>query len=90
MVRWRVGKNNGLSFEITLFRICLLCFEAYAISLTPRCFSSISCLNEYLATDRGGYVNEKSSHNNCIEVECFTEKSKLNRPGGARVLYRIE
>ena len=28
------------------------------IPFTPHCFSSFSCINEYLATDSGGYVNE--------------------------------
>ena len=25
-------------------------------SFIPRCLSSLSCINEYLATDRGGYI----------------------------------
>ena len=33
-------------------------FEAWTISLTPRCHSSLSCINEFMATDSGGYVNE--------------------------------
>ena len=33
-------------------------FEAWATSFTPRCLSSLSCINEYLATDSDGYVNE--------------------------------
>ena len=30
-------------------------FKAWAISFTPRCFSSPSCVNEYLLIGRGGY-----------------------------------
>ena len=32
--------------------------EALAISFTPRCHSSLSCINEYLAIERGGHMNE--------------------------------
>ena len=31
-------------------------FETWAISFTPRCFCSFSCINEYLAIDSGGYM----------------------------------
>ena len=33
-------------------------FKVLAISSIPRCHSSLSCINEYLATDTGGYLNE--------------------------------
>ena len=33
-------------------------FKALAIVFIPRCHSSLSCINEYLAADRGGYLNE--------------------------------
>ena len=29
-----------------------------AVSVIPRCYSSLSCINEYLAPRCGGYVNE--------------------------------
>ena len=32
-------------------------FKALATSFTPHCLSSLSCINECLATDSGGYVN---------------------------------
>ena len=31
-------------------------FETWAISFTPHCFSSLSCINEYLAIDSDGYM----------------------------------
>ena len=31
-------------------------FKAWAISFTPRCSSSHSCTNEYLAVDSSGYM----------------------------------
>ena len=33
-------------------------FDDFAISFIPRCHSSFICIKEYLATDRGGYLNE--------------------------------
>ena len=36
-------------------------FEALEISFIPRCHISFSCINEYLATDRDGYLKELSS-----------------------------
>ena len=30
------------------------------------CLSLLSCINEYLAIDSGGYVYEQPSHNKCI------------------------
>ena len=35
------------------------------VSLTLHCASSPSCINEYLAIDRGGYVYEQPSRINC-------------------------
>ena len=32
-------------------------FETLAISFTPRCHSSLSCINEYMATKWDGHVN---------------------------------
>ena len=54
-------------------------FDCQTISFTPRCFSSLSCINinDFLATDSGGYVNEKSLHSNYSEAECFPEKLSL-------------
>ena len=52
-------------------------FEALAISFNPHCHSSLSHINEYLATDRGGHVNEWSSFSNYNVAECFLEKSKV-------------
>ena len=40
------------------FEVLCCCFEALAISFTPRCLSSLSCVNKYLAIDSGGCVNE--------------------------------
>ena len=33
--------------------------------------SSLSCVNDYLAMDSGGYVNDQFSSINCSMAECF-------------------
>ena len=54
-------------------------FEALEISFIPRGHSSLSCINEYLATERerGGYLNELSSRSNCSVAECFPENEQV-------------
>ncbi|KAI0226886.1 hypothetical protein LSAT2_022656 [Lamellibrachia satsuma] len=44
--------------------------EAAAISFNPRCHSSLSCINEYLATDSGGCMKELSSRrtSGCADI----------------------
>ena len=39
------------------FESSCCCFEALSVSFIPRCHSLFRCINEYLATDRGGYFN---------------------------------
>ena len=41
----------------------------------PLCLSSLSCINEDLAIDSGGYVNEYSLSSNCGVAEFFPQKS---------------
>ena len=40
------------------FEASCCCFETLAISFIPHRHSSFSCINEYLATNKGGYLNE--------------------------------
>ena len=53
VVRTSGSQSREPEFESSCFR-----FEALAISFVPRCHSSLSCTNEYLATDRDGYRND--------------------------------
>ena len=71
VVRTSRSQSREPWFEISCCR-----FEALAISFIPRCHSSLSCINEYLASDIYGYRNEYSSRCNCRAAECFPEKSK--------------
>ena len=53
-----VGRTLGVQSREPRFKSSCCHFEALAISFIPRCLSSLSFINEYLATDRGGYLNE--------------------------------
>ena len=52
-VRTSDSQSKEPWFESSFYR-----FEALAILFSPRCHSSLSCINEYPATERGGSVNE--------------------------------
>ena len=54
-------------------------FEDWAFSFSTRLPSSLSCINEYLAIDRGGNVDEYSSCEIAAWIECFPEKSSWCR-----------
>ena len=53
-------------------------FKILPISFTPRCHISVSCINEYLDIDSGGYVNKYFSCSDCSMAECFPEKSSCH------------
>ena len=47
------------------FESCAAVLKPWASFFTLHCSSSLSCINEYLAIDSGGYVYEQSSCTNC-------------------------
>ena len=49
-------------------------FKIWASLFSPRCPSSLSCINEYLAKDDGGHVSEQFSRVLAVWLECFQEK----------------
>ena len=49
---WSVRHGN-----IAIRTLCC-CFKALAFSFIPHCHSSLSCINEYLATGGDGYRNK--------------------------------
>ena len=60
-------------------------FESCAVVLKPRarfftlhCSSSLSCINEYLAIDSGGYLYEQPS---CIHCSIWLDASQRGRDG---------
>ena len=52
---WHSGNSWQCGFDLLSSSIAI---RTLAILFIPRCHSSLSCINEYLATDRGIYVNE--------------------------------
>ena len=61
-----------LDYENTGSKAVLRCF------FTLRCSSSLSCINEYLTTDSGGYVYEQSSR---INYSIWMDASQGSRNG---------
>ena len=49
----------------TGFESCAAVLNAWTTFFTLHCSSSLSCINEYLAIDSGGYVYETLSRINC-------------------------
>ena len=47
------------------FKSCAAVLKPWTSFFTLHCSSSLSCINEYLAIDSGGYVYEQSSCINC-------------------------
>ena len=47
------------------FESCAAVLKPWARFFTLHCSSSLSCINEYLAIDSGGYVYEQPSRINC-------------------------
>ena len=47
--QWLERETRQLRFESSC-----CCVKTWAISFSPRCLSSLNCINEYLAIDSGG------------------------------------
>ena len=83
--------NVGLAIKWTRFRIPLLPFRRLSIFVLSTMPNSLSCVNEDLATDSGGNMNEVFARNYCVarilprEVELVSEWTGL--PGGKCVKY---
>ena len=46
-----------------------------ALVFSPRCPSSLSCINEHPSIDSGGNASVNYLRSNCSDAECFPEKS---------------
>ena len=63
-----IGKRNGPGVIILTF---LLRCQTVGKFFTLHCSGSLSCMNEYLAIDNGGYLYEQAAHINCSVIACF-------------------
>ena len=61
VARWRGGavvRTSDSQSRESGFKSSCCRLETSVISFTPRCSTLLSCINEYLDIDSGGYVNE--------------------------------
>ena len=62
---WLRGRALDSRLRGPGFESCAAVLKPWQVSFTLHCSSSLSCVNEYLAIDFGGYVYEQPSHINC-------------------------
>ena len=60
------------------FKSCAAMLKPWACFFILHCSSSLSCINEYLAIDSGGYVYEQPSRINC---STWLDASQRSRDG---------
>ena len=64
-MQWLMGRALDSRLKEPGFKSCAAVLKPWASLFTLHCSSSISCLNEYLVIDRGGYVYEQPLCTNC-------------------------
>ena len=57
-VQWLRGRASDSRLREPGFESCAAVLKPWASFFTLHCSSSLSCINEYLAIDSGGYVYE--------------------------------
>ena len=63
--QWLRGRVSDCRLREPRFESCAAVLKSWASFFTLHCSSSLSCINEYLAIDSGGYVYEHPSRINC-------------------------
>jgi len=77
-VQWLRGRALDSRLREPGFESCAAVLKPWASFFTLHCSSSLSCLNEYLAIDNGGFMYEQSPSLNCsIRVDA----SQTSRDG---------
>ena len=70
-MQWLRGRALDCQLRESGFESCSAMLQPWASFFTLHCSSSIGCINEYLAIDRGGYVYKQPSHINCsMWIKC--------------------
>ena len=62
---WLRGTASGSQLRRPRLESYAAVLKPWASFFTLHCSSSLSCINEYLATDSGGYVYEQATRINC-------------------------
>ena len=76
--QWLRGTASHSRLRGPGFESCAAVLKPWASLFTTHCSSSLSCINEYLAIDRGGYVYEQPLHINC---SMWMDASQRSRDG---------
>ena len=76
--QWLSGRASDSRLREPGFESCAVVLKAWASFFTPHYSSSLSCLNEYLAIDSGGYVYKQPSRINC---SIWFDASQRSRDG---------
>ena len=63
--QWLMGRASDSRLREPGFESCAAVFKTLGTFFTLHCSSYLSCINEYLAIDSGGYVYEQPSRINC-------------------------
>ena len=58
-VQWLRGSASDSRLREPGFESCAAVLQPWGSLFTLHCSSSLSCINEYLAIDSGGYVHEQ-------------------------------
>ena len=64
-VQWFSGRASDSRLRGPEFKSCAAVLKPWANVFSLHCSSSLSCINEYLAIDSGGYVYAQPSRINC-------------------------
>ena len=73
-----MGRASGSRLREPGFESCAAVIKPWASVFTLHCSSSLSCINEYLAVDSGGYVYEQSSRS---KFSIWLDGSQRSRDG---------
>ena len=73
-----MGRASDSRLREPGFETCAAVLKPWVSVFTLHCSSSLSCINEYLAIDRGGYVYEQPSR---INSSIWLDASQRSRDG---------
>ena len=76
--QWLTGRASVSRLRGPGFESCAAVLNPWVRFFTLHCSSSLSCMNEYLSIDSGGYLYEQSSRINC---SIWLDACQRNRDG---------
>ena len=76
--QWLRGRVSDSRLREPGFESCAAVLKPWVCFFTLNCSTSLTCINEYLAIDSGGYVYEQPS---CINCSIWLDASERCRNG---------